>query len=45
MPKPEGLKPGQDQDVLAYIRAMQAANGLGSAPAAAADPHAGHGHH
>lgn len=46
MPKPEGLKPGQDRDVLAYIRAMQAANGLGSAPAAAPgnDPHAGHKH-
>jgi mono/diheme cytochrome c family protein len=43
MPKPDGLKPGQDKDVLAYIRAMQAANGLGSAPAAA-DPHAGHKH-
>lgn len=30
MPKPEGLKPGQEKDVLAYIRAMQAANGLGT---------------
>lgn len=28
MPKPEGLKPGQEKDVLAYIRAMQAANGF-----------------
>ncbi|WP_231849002.1 cytochrome c [Paramagnetospirillum magneticum] len=45
MPKPQGLKPGQDKEVLAYIRAVQAANGLGGAPAtAAADPHAGHGH-
>ncbi|WP_235062832.1 c-type cytochrome [Paramagnetospirillum caucaseum] len=46
MPKPEGIKPGQDKEVLAYIRAMQAANGLGSAPAAAmgTDPHAGHKH-
>ncbi|MBI2235639.1 MAG: cytochrome c [Magnetospirillum sp.] len=25
MPKPEGLKPGQEKDVLAYVRAMQAA--------------------
>lgn len=33
MPKPEGLKPGQEKDVLAYIRAMQAANGLGGAAA------------
>jgi mono/diheme cytochrome c family protein len=45
MPKPEGLKAGQDKEVLAYIRAVQAANGLGGAPAAAADPHSGHGHH
>jgi mono/diheme cytochrome c family protein len=45
MPKPEGLKPGQDKDVLAYIRAMQAANGLGAQPAAmGTDPHAGHRH-
>ncbi len=47
MPKPEGLKPGQDKDVLAYIRAMQAANGLGASPATTsmgADPHAGHKH-
>ncbi|OJX83305.1 cytochrome c [Magnetospirillum sp. 64-120] len=28
MPKPEGLKPGQEKDILAYIRAMQAANGF-----------------
>ncbi len=28
MPKPEGLKPGQEKDVLTYIRAMQAANGF-----------------
>ena len=46
MPKPDGLKPGQDKDVLAYIRAMQAANGLGGTPPTAigADPHAGHKH-
>jgi mono/diheme cytochrome c family protein len=45
MPKPDGLKPGQDKDVLAYIRTMQAANGLGSASASVtADPHAGHKH-
>ena len=43
MPKPKGLKPGQDKDVLAYIRAVQTANGLGGAPTAA-DPHAGHHH-
>ena len=35
MPKPEGLKPGQEKDVLAYIRAMQAANGIGPAAEAA----------
>jgi mono/diheme cytochrome c family protein len=29
MPKPAGVKPGQEKDVLAYIRAMQAANGIG----------------
>lgn len=33
MPKPEGLMPGQEKDVLTYIRAMQAANGLGGAAA------------
>lgn len=43
MPKPEGVQPGQDEDVLAYIRAVQAANGLG-APPAAQSPHAGHQH-
>jgi len=46
MPKPDGIKPGQETDLLAFIRAMQAANGIGAAavPAAAAsaDPHAGH---
>lgn len=48
MPKPEGLKPGQEKDVLAYIRAMQAANGLGGGAAAAAPmpmDHAGHMSH
>lgn len=44
MPKPKGLKAGQDQDVLAYIRVMQKANGLGGAAQDTA-PHAGHGHH
>lgn len=40
MPKPDGIKPGQERDLLAFIRAMQAANGLGGG--VAADPHAGH---
>lgn len=31
MPKPPGVQPGQENDVLAYIRAMQAANGIGAA--------------
>ncbi|MBI5163905.1 MAG: cytochrome c [Magnetospirillum sp.] len=42
MPKPEGIKPGQDKDLLAYIRAMQAANGLG---AAAPMDHSAHAMH
>jgi mono/diheme cytochrome c family protein len=42
MPKPEGVKPGQEKDALAFIRHMQAANGIGALPAAAANPHAGH---
>ncbi|OAN55965.1 hypothetical protein A6A04_10405 [Paramagnetospirillum marisnigri] len=46
MPKPEGVKSGQETDILAYIRSIQAANGLGNAPAitdpAAPRPHAGH---
>ncbi|KIL99820.1 Cytochrome c family protein [Paramagnetospirillum magnetotacticum MS-1] len=42
MPKPQGLKDGQDKEVLAYIRAVQTANGLGGSPA---DAHSGHGHH
>jgi cytochrome c2 len=41
MPKPEGLKPGQEKDVLAYIRSMQAANGLGDASASSPMNHAG----
>ncbi|KAF0223778.1 MAG: Cytochrome c family [Rhodospirillaceae bacterium] len=48
MPKPEGVKAGQEQDILAYIRAMQAANGIGSAPAAAMPAmgdHQGHAGH
>lgn len=36
MPKPQGLKAGQEPDLLAYLRAMQAANGI-VAPAAAGD--------
>lgn len=30
MPKPEGLMEGQEKDVLAFIRAMQEANGFGA---------------
>jgi mono/diheme cytochrome c family protein len=30
MPMPDGLAPGDDKALVAYIRAMQAANGLGS---------------
>jgi mono/diheme cytochrome c family protein len=46
MPKPEGLKPGQEKDVLAYIRAMQAANGLGgSAAMPTSMDHSGHMKH
>ncbi|WP_173983511.1 cytochrome c [Magnetospirillum sp. SS-4] len=48
MPKPEGLKPGQEKDVLAYIRAMQTANGLGGAaamPASMPMDHSGHMKH
>lgn len=41
MPKPPGIAPGQDQAVLAYIRAMQAANGF--AADGAAPPMAGMG--
>lgn len=43
MPKPDGVKPGQEKDVLSFIRAMQAANGIGGAAAPMpADMHAGH---
>ena len=43
MPKPDGVPPGREKDLLAYIRAMQAANGLGGAmPSAPAGGHAGH---
>ncbi|OAN47858.1 cytochrome c [Magnetospirillum moscoviense] len=43
MPKPEGLKPGEDKPALAYVRAMQAANGIDqSAPAAGKGGHSGH---
>ena len=37
MPKPEGLEPGQDKRILAYIRAMQAANGLGDGAGVGSD--------
>ncbi|WP_161539588.1 efflux RND transporter permease subunit [Paramagnetospirillum kuznetsovii] len=45
MPKPEGLKAGQDQELVAYIRAMQAANGMGGAAPAPAANAADHAHH
>lgn len=47
MPKPEGVKPGQEKDLLAFIRAMQQANGIGAAPASAPPPAGGghQGHH
>lgn len=49
MPKPQGLAPNAEPDVLAYIRAMQKANGIGAdAPAPAInmiDMPAGHEHH
>ncbi len=37
MPKPEGLAVGEDRRVLAYIRAMQTANGLGDGTGLASD--------
>lgn len=40
MPRPDGVPAGREKDVLAFIRAMQAANGI-DAPAAAT----GHGGH
>lgn len=43
MPKPEGVPAGREQDVLAYIRAVQAANGLGGGAAAPAMDHSAHG--
>lgn len=44
MPRPEGLKSGQEKDVLTYIRAMQAANGIVAAPQGMMMPggHSGH---
>lgn len=47
MPKPEGVKPGQDKEILAYLRAMQTANGIGGDMAAMPMPmdhsmHKGH---
>ncbi|HSV28314.1 MAG TPA: c-type cytochrome [Candidatus Omnitrophota bacterium] len=42
MPKPDGIKPGQDKELLAYIRAMQAANGISAPPAPADGGHASH---
>lgn len=46
MPKPD-IAPGQEEGLLAYIRTVQAANGIGPAPAAKpapANPHAGMKH-
>jgi mono/diheme cytochrome c family protein len=37
MPKPEGLAPGQDRQILTYIRAMQVANGLGDGSSLGSD--------
>ena len=47
MPKPQGVKAGQEKDVLAYIRAMQAANGIVAAPQPVMmhGDHGGHGGH
>ncbi|MEO5337019.1 MAG: cytochrome c [Magnetospirillum sp. WYHS-4] len=43
MPKPEGVKPGQDKALVAYIRAVQAVNGIAPTPAmTGAGGHAGH---
>lgn len=42
MPKPAGLKPGQETEILAYVRAMQGANGLDCSapgPASSSAPH------
>ena len=48
MPKPEGLQPGQDKEILAYIRAMQTSNSAGQAPSAMPPgmdhSHMGHDH-
>ena len=44
MPKPQGLAPNSEPDVIAYIRAMQKANGIG-ADMPAMDMPAGHEHH
>lgn len=45
MPKPEGIAPGQEKELLTFIRAIQAANGFGPAPAAATAAAGGHAHH
>ncbi|CAA7612612.1 conserved exported hypothetical protein [Magnetospirillum sp. LM-5] len=46
MPKPEGLKAGEDKPALAYVRAMQAANGIDqSAPLPGMGGHSGHSGH
>jgi mono/diheme cytochrome c family protein len=46
MPKPDGVKPGQEKELLAFIRAMQSANGIGAFIPATAPAAAGHhGHH
>lgn len=44
MPKPEGLKPGQENEVLVYLRAMQTANGFAGVAATPMN-HSGHAGH
>jgi mono/diheme cytochrome c family protein len=44
MPKPEDVPSGQETNIIAYIRAMQAANGLGGSAATPID-HSGHASH
>jgi hypothetical protein len=45
MPKPEGLKPGEDKPALAYVRAMQAANGIDQTAPTATGGHGMHAGH
>lgn len=45
MPKPENLAPGQEKDVLSFIRAVQAANGFGPVAGAAPAAAGAHAHH